>query len=101
MLYTRRDAGKLALAAVPAARAWAAVNSKINGVQIGAITYSFRGMNDPDEIIKAMVDIGLGEAELMSNNAEAAAGASSAGGLCPSLSKGSLDASRIIDTLEA
>src|SRR5437588_7388795 len=75
MLYTRRDAGKWALAAVPAARAWAAVNSKINGVQIGAITYSFRGMNDPDEIIKAMVDIGLGEAELMSNHAEAAAGA--------------------------
>jgi sugar phosphate isomerase/epimerase len=75
MLYTRRDAGKIALAALPMAKAFGAVNSKFNGVQIGAITYSFRGMNDPDEIIKAMVDIGLGEAELMSNHAEAAAGA--------------------------
>ena len=75
MLYTRRDAGKIALAALPMAKAFGAINSKFNGVQIGAITYSFRGMNDPDEIIKAMVDIGLGEAELMSNHAEAAAGA--------------------------
>ncbi len=75
MLYTRRDAGKIALAALPMAKAFGAINSKFSGVQIGAITYSFRGMNDPDEIIKAMVDIGLGEAELMSNHAEAAAGA--------------------------
>jgi sugar phosphate isomerase/epimerase len=57
------------------AKAFGAIDSKFNGVQIGAITYSFRGMNDPDEIIRAMVDIGLGEAELMSNHAEAAAGA--------------------------
>jgi sugar phosphate isomerase/epimerase len=75
MLYTRRDVGKIALATLPMAQAFGAVDSKFNGVQIGAITYSFRGMNDPDEIIKAMVDIGLGEAELMSNHAEAAAGA--------------------------
>ena len=76
MLCNRRDLGKIALAALPMAKAFgASIDSKIDGVQIGAITYSFRGMNDPDEIVKAMVDIGLGEAELMSNHAEAAAGA--------------------------
>src|SRR5580693_2476652 len=49
MVYTRRDFGKIAMAMVPAAAglsipemAQAAQNSKIDGVQIGAITYSFR-----------------------------------------------------------
>ena len=44
MMYTRRDVGKIALAAVPLARALAApkIDSKFYGVQIGAITYSFR-----------------------------------------------------------
>jgi sugar phosphate isomerase/epimerase len=74
MHYTRRDFGKIALAAVPMARAYAAINSKIDGVQIGAITYSFRSIPDAEEIIKAMVEVGLGEAELMSNHAEALAG---------------------------
>jgi sugar phosphate isomerase/epimerase len=78
MIYTRRDLGKIALAAIPLARLQAKVNSKFGGVQIGAITYSFRdGTNDLDAIIKAMVQIGLSEAELMSNHAEAAAGAPS------------------------
>jgi sugar phosphate isomerase/epimerase len=75
MLYTRRDLGKIALAAVPLAKGLANVDSKFGGVQIGAITYSFRQTNDIDEIIKNMSQIGLGEAELMSNHAEAAAGA--------------------------
>jgi sugar phosphate isomerase/epimerase len=75
MIGTRRDFGKIALAAIPLARAWAATNSNFGGVQIGAITYSFRGMNDLDAIIQAMVKIGLGEVELMSTDAEAAAGA--------------------------
>jgi sugar phosphate isomerase/epimerase len=79
MLYTRRDVGKIALAAVPLARGFAAINSKFGGVQIGAITYSFRGMRELDEVIKAIVDIGLGEAELMSDLAESAAGAPSQG----------------------
>jgi sugar phosphate isomerase/epimerase len=76
MIYTRRDLGKIALASVPMASAFAKVNSKFNGVQIGAITYSFRAVtSDVDELIKAMVQLGLGEAELMSNSVEAAAGA--------------------------
>lgn len=65
--------GGVSLAAFGAAR----INSKIHGVQIGAITYSFNRIAspDPEAIIKAYVEIGLGEAELMSNHCEALAGA--------------------------
>ena len=81
MMYTRRDIGRIAVASLPMARAFGAINSNINGVQIGAITYSFnRIASDPEAIIKAMVEIGLGEAELMSNHAESLAGAPNAGG---------------------
>jgi sugar phosphate isomerase/epimerase len=74
MTYSRRDFGKIALAALPAAAAAAALNSKIDGVQIGAISYSFRDL-PVTQIIPSMVKIGLGEVELMSNHAEALAGA--------------------------
>lgn len=76
--------GRIALAATPLAslpisRALGAnrIDSKIAGVQIGAITYSFNRIAspDPEAIIKAYVEIGLGEAELMSNHCEALAGA--------------------------
>jgi sugar phosphate isomerase/epimerase len=79
MQYTRRDLGKIALVALPVSRAFGAkmIDSKIDGVQIGAITYSFNTIAspDPEAIIKAYVEIGLGEAELMSNHCEALAGA--------------------------
>jgi sugar phosphate isomerase/epimerase len=79
MHYTRRNFGKLALAAAPVAAACAAapIDSKYHGVQIGAITYSFNSIanSDPEAIIRAYVEIGLGEAELMSNHCEALAGA--------------------------
>ena len=79
MLYTRRDVGRIALAALPLAGVLRAakIDSKINGVQIGAITYSFNSIAapDPEAIIRAYVEIGLGEAELMSNHCEALAGA--------------------------
>jgi sugar phosphate isomerase/epimerase len=69
----------MALATVPAARALGAkmIDSKFHGVQIGAITYSFNRIAspDPEAIIRAYVEIGLGEAELMSNHCEALAGA--------------------------
>ena len=74
MLYSRRDFGKLALAALPL-RLFGPQSSRIKGVRIGAITYSFRSINDPEAIITAMAQIGLSEAELMSNHAEALAGA--------------------------
>lgn len=87
-LYTRRQFGRMTLAGVPAmafgaaatvglpatARA-AAIDSRIRGVQIGAITYSFRALGDAKAIVNAMVSIGLGQVELMSNHAEALAGA--------------------------
>ena len=79
MLYSRRDLGKLAIAAVPVARALGAtkINSTFEGVRIGAITYSFNRIAtpNPQAIIDAYVEIGLGEAELMSNHCEALAGA--------------------------
>ena len=81
MNFTRRDFGRIALAAVPVAKAFGAINSKIHGVQIGAITYSFNTIaSDPPSIIQAYVDIGLGECELMSNHCEALAGAPATGG---------------------
>ena len=74
MTFTRRDLGKMAVASTPLASAFGAINSKIDGVQIGAITYSFGGMA-LDDIVKTYVDIGLGEMELMFTHAETAAGA--------------------------
>jgi sugar phosphate isomerase/epimerase len=73
----------VALAGVPASMAlarWPAVfqkpiPSRFGGVQVGAITYSFRDMSNAEDILKAMVHIGIGEVELMSNHAESLAGA--------------------------
>jgi sugar phosphate isomerase/epimerase len=71
--------GKIAIASIPLASAFGAkrIDSRFGGVQIGAITYSFNRIASPDPqaIIKAYVEIGLGEAELMSNHCEALAGA--------------------------
>ncbi len=79
MEFTRRDLGRIALASMPLARALAAkrIDSKFGGVQIGAITYSFNRIAapDPEAIVKAYVEIGLGECELMSNHCESLAGA--------------------------
>jgi sugar phosphate isomerase/epimerase len=75
---TRRELGKLALAAGPLSvrGMWAAgPNSKIKGVQIGVQSYSFRQGVPKTEIIPDMVKIGLSEVELMSGDAEALSGA--------------------------
>jgi sugar phosphate isomerase/epimerase len=51
-------------------------NSKIKGVQIGAITYSFRSMeNDAESILKYCVDSGVSAIELMGYTAEDFSGA--------------------------
>jgi len=78
MNITRREFGKLA-AALPFT-SLAAVerpNSKINGVQLGVITYSYRQM--PDTSAKALLGYivanGISATELMGDPAEAFAGA--------------------------
>jgi sugar phosphate isomerase/epimerase len=79
MEISRRQLGKMALASLPLSKAFGArmINSKIDGVQIGAITYSFNRIEspDPEAVIRAYVDVGLGEAELTSDHCEALAGA--------------------------
>jgi sugar phosphate isomerase/epimerase len=76
ILYSRRDFGTIVLAGLPLSLAMARRgNSKINGVLIGAQTYSFRALPSAEDVVKAMQTIGLSEAELMSNHAEALAGA--------------------------
>ena len=63
-MISRREFGIAALAAAPFARLQAArVNSKINGVMIGAQSYSFRDM-PVEDAVKAMKDIGIGYTEL-------------------------------------
>ena len=82
MSYTRRDLGRLTLATVPALGvlslprlALAKPDSKIRGVQLGVITYSFRQGVPKNEIVADIAKIGLSEVELMSGDAEAMAGA--------------------------
>lgn len=62
-MITRRAFGKLAAAA------FARINSKIDGVTIGAQTYSFRD-RPLDACIAGMKEVGLGEAELYSPHIE-------------------------------
>jgi sugar phosphate isomerase/epimerase len=69
-LFSRREFGQIAIAAIPAARALAAqINSRFNGVLIGAQTYSFRDM-PLDEAIGSMKKIGLGSCELFEGHVE-------------------------------
>jgi sugar phosphate isomerase/epimerase len=81
-MYTRRSFGKVLLAAIPAvpmlAYAGAAqkVNSKINGVRMGlqSASFTFSGMGI-DDIIQTMVNLGLGEIDVMAEHVEAYLGA--------------------------
>src|SRR6187402_514591 len=85
MRYTRREAGKLALTALPAtllvrpftAEAQARPNSVINGVSVGAITYSYRTMPDQsaEATLRYVVDSGISQIEFMGGPVEAFAGA--------------------------
>ena len=83
MQYTRREFGKLALA-VPATGlvpAWVLgqtkPNSKIEGVQIGTITYSYRSMPDQsaEAVLKYVTESGISAIELMGGPVESFAGA--------------------------
>ena len=72
MLYTRRDVGRMGLAAGLASAFGSELmaakpNSKIKGVQIGTITYSYRSMPDQsaEATLKYVVDSGISAIELM------------------------------------
>jgi sugar phosphate isomerase/epimerase len=96
MSYSRREFGKLALAGLPAAvvaarsesifgafagQAPARPNSRINGVQLGTITYSFRQMPDQsaEATLKYILDSGISAVEIMGGPVESFAGAPTSG----------------------
>ena len=68
---TRRDFARISAAGAWAAAgaAFAKIDSRIDGVMIGAQTYSFRDLSLED-CIRAMTDIGLGYAELFQGHVE-------------------------------
>jgi sugar phosphate isomerase/epimerase len=99
-MYSRREFGKLTLAGLVVARAegralgfGAAASSIVNGVRIGAQTYSFRDLPRPpgatdsvDVVIKAMNEAGLSECELFAPQLEpqSSSGARGTRGAAPS-----------------
>jgi sugar phosphate isomerase/epimerase len=91
MRYSRREAAKLALSAIPAGSllvrplallAQKRPSSTINGVRVGAITYSYRTMPDQsaEAILRYVVDSGISQIEFMGGPVEAFAGAPQAQG---------------------
>jgi len=72
-MFSRRDLGRMALAAVPlaAARAAKMIDSKVKGVQLGGQSYSFRD-RPVDKAVEAFKEVGLGECELWQGHAEPA-----------------------------
>ncbi len=65
-MQTRRDFGKLTLAALPLSCAASApkISSRIHGVEIGVAAYSYNGLPREgllDVIIKSMTDCGIGD----------------------------------------
>ena len=86
-MLSRREFGRLTLASLPAATvlggsdfftafAQGKPNSKIDGVQIGTITYSYRSMSDQsaEATLRYIVDSGISAVELMGGPIESFAG---------------------------
>jgi sugar phosphate isomerase/epimerase len=78
-MVSRRDFGKIALAGLPlASLSGATIDSTVNGVHLGASTYSFRdfprtkGQDIVDPVIKALQFCKVGEIELYSPTIEPA-----------------------------
>jgi sugar phosphate isomerase/epimerase len=71
-MYTRRDIGRMALAAPLAGLALAKIDSTVKGVMLGAQSYSFRQLPDisVDGAIKAFQECGLGYCELWQGHLE-------------------------------
>ena len=76
IMLSRRDFGKIAAAALPLSCTGpvfgAKINSKVNGVLLGAQSYSYRDLSLEDAI-KGMVAAGAGACELFSPHIEAPA----------------------------
>src|SRR5579862_3680453 len=68
-MYSRRNFGRLALASLPLARAYAKLDSRVNGVLIGAQSYSFRD-RPLDAAIQGFIDVGLSSCELSMGHVE-------------------------------
>jgi sugar phosphate isomerase/epimerase len=74
-MYSRRDFGKIALASVPVAAFGAKISSVVNGVTVGAQTYSYRDMTPggrdfADALLEALKTDGIGVVELFSPGIE-------------------------------
>jgi sugar phosphate isomerase/epimerase len=76
-MYSRRDFLIMTAAGIPLTAFAAKIDSVVNGVRLGAITYSFRQMprtagaaDAVDVMIKACTDCGIGEIELYSPDLE-------------------------------
>ena len=83
MTITRRQFGRMAAAAAPIVTttcsspslvAQPKLDSRIHGVQIGVISGSFQDI-PVSELIHSIVEVGLGDVELLFTHAEALAGA--------------------------
>lgn len=68
-MYSRREFGRAALAAIPLARALGKLDSRVDGVLIGVQSYSFRD-RPLDAAIQGMTDVGLSECELWQGHVE-------------------------------
>ena len=92
-MLSRRDFGKLTLAGLPAATvvggrdfftafAQGKPNSKIEGVQVGTITYSYRSMPDQsaEATLRYILESGISAIELMGGPIESFAGIPAAAG---------------------
>ncbi|HEX4231361.1 MAG TPA: TIM barrel protein [Bryobacteraceae bacterium] len=77
-MLSRRQFGRMTLAGIPLSLAFSKINSTVDGVRLGACTYSFRsfprtpGQDNVDAVIQALTECDAGITELFSPNVEPA-----------------------------
>ncbi|HUK15482.1 MAG TPA: TIM barrel protein [Bryobacteraceae bacterium] len=72
-MHSRREFGKVVLAALPMPLPASGIDSRVNGVALGLHTFSFSGVPHAgvlDAIIHCMVDTGIGECILLAQQIE-------------------------------